>query len=258
MRTKPEAPQALFRTIVDRPRRVFAVGDIHGHYTELATLLDYLTSHHGASAEDLFIFVGDYIDRGPDSKSVLERLLEVRKAWPRSVFLKGNHEAMLLAYLGIEGEHGEFYLQNGGTAFFDSYGIDPFSPLPELIEQLPAEHLEFIKGLELGVILAEFVFVHAGINPKRTLAEQSASDLLWIRRGFVDVPHNLGKTVVFGHTAFNQIHLQLPYRIGIDTGVAYGNTLSAVELVQGLLFQVHVGNPVVYEGSLRELLGSGA
>jgi serine/threonine protein phosphatase 1 len=256
MKTKPQRSQALFRTISDRPRRVFAVGDIHGHDTELSILLNHLTLHHGASAEDLFVFIGDYIDRGLNSKQVLDRLIELRRAWPKTVFLLGNHEAMLLAYLGLGGDHGEFYLQNGGKAFFESYGMDPFVPLPELISQIPGDHLEFVKGLELGVVLAEFLFVHAGIDPKRTLDDQSVSDVLWIRREFIDAPHSLGKTVVFGHTAFNQVHVQLPYRIGIDTGVAYGNKLSVVELVQGLLFQVDVGGAVVREGALRDLLGS--
>lgn len=256
MKTKPERRQALFRTISDRPRRVFAVGDIHGHDAELDVLLNHLSVRCGVSAEDLFIFIGDYIDRGPHSKQVLDRLIELKKSWPRTVFLKGNHESMLLGYLGVGGDHGEFYLQNGGKAFFESYGIDPFVSLPELIAQIPSAHLDFIKDLEVGVVLAEFVFVHAGVNPKRALDDQLVADLLWIRREFIDEPHSLGKTVVFGHTAFNQVHVTLPYRIGIDTGVAYGNKLSIVELVQGHLWQVEVGTAVVREGSLRDLLAS--
>jgi serine/threonine protein phosphatase 1 len=260
MRTKkPQEPKnrtPLIREKSERPRRVFAVGDIHGHDREVGVLLDHLIRTRSVGPEDLFIFMGDYIDRGPSSKQVIDRMLEIRRLWPQTVFLRGNHEDMLLHFLGLGGSGGEFYLRNGGAAFFESYGIEPTGPLSELIERLPRDHLEFIQSLEYGVVLAEFLFVHAGVAPRKPLEQQLASDLLWIRKEFVQAPHTLGKTVVFGHTAFNQIHLDLPYKIGIDTGVAYGNRLSIVELVQGELFQVDVGTHTVHEGALRDLLAN--
>jgi serine/threonine protein phosphatase 1 len=232
------------------------VGDIHGHAAELDTLLNHITKTRNVSEDDLIIFVGDYIDRGPQSKQVIDRLLELRRTWPQTIFLRGNHEDMLLGFLGLGGEGGEFYLKNGGAEFFASYDLEPVGSLVELRARLPAEHLHFFTSLEYGVILAEFLFVHAGVAPKRKLSQQTPSDLLWIRKEFIQSPHAIGKTVVFGHTAFNQIHIELPYRIGIDTGVAYGNKLSVVELVHGELFQVEVGENVVKEGSLRDLLAS--
>jgi serine/threonine protein phosphatase 1 len=232
------------------------VGDIHGHAAELDTLLNHITKTRNVSEDDLIIFVGDYIDRGPQSKQVIDRLLELRRTWPQTIFLRGNHEDMLLSFLGLGGEGGEFYLKNGGAEFFASYDLEPVGSLVELRARLPAEHIHFFTSLEYGVILAEFLFVHAGVAPKRKLSQQTPSDLLWIRKEFIQSPHRIGKTVVFGHTAFNQIHIELPYRIGIDTGVAYGNQLSAVELVHGELFQVEVGENVVKEGSLRDLLAS--
>jgi serine/threonine protein phosphatase 1 len=111
-----------------------------------------------------------------------------------------------------------------------------------------------VQQLELGVSLAGFVFVHAGLSPDVPLEQQREEDLLWIRDEFVRRPHSFGRTVVFGHTAFNHIFLDLPYRIGIDTGVAYGNKLSAVELVHGEVFQVDVGSRVVRETLLEQLL----
>ena len=87
---------ALIRVIEERPRRVFAVGDIHGYYQELSCLLDYLQTAHGASSEDLFIFIGDYIDRGPSSRQVIERMIRIKHEWPRTVFLKGNHEGVCM------------------------------------------------------------------------------------------------------------------------------------------------------------------
>ena len=246
----------LIRVIADRPQRLFVVGDIHGNCTELSLLLEYLTKKHNIGSDDLFIFIGDYIDRGPASRQVIDRMLEIRRAWPKTVFLKGNHEEMLLSFLGLGGGNGQFYLPNGGAAFFASYGVEPVGPLSELISKLPVAHLEFIRGLELGVSLAEFIFVHAGLNPSLALEQQSSGDLLWIRKEFIEAPHNFGKTVVFGHTAFNDIYLDLPYKIGIDTGVAYGNKLSVVELVNGDLYQVGVGETEVKERSLSELLAS--
>jgi serine/threonine protein phosphatase 1 len=245
---------ATIREISERPHRLFAVGDIHGHYTELSTILNHLISDHGACADDLFVFVGDYIDRGPGSRQVIDLMLELRAKWPKTVFLKGNHEDMLLSYLGFGGQSGQFYLPNGGTTFFQSYGVEPGGPISEMRVKLPAAHLDFLRGLELGVSLAEFLFVHAGIDPQKSLSEQSVEDLMWIRKEFIEPPHNAGKTVVFGHTAFNNVYLQLPYKIGIDTGVAYGNKLSIVELVHGNLFQIEVGGTQVQEGNLRDLL----
>ncbi len=246
----------LIRVISERPRRLYAVGDIHGNMQELSLLLDYLTSKHSVGAEDLLVFIGDYIDRGPASRQVIDRMLEIQRSWPKTVFLKGNHEEMLLSFLGLGGGNGEFYLPNGGASFFASYGVEPSGPLSELIAKLPVAHLEFIRNLEHGVSLAEFIFVHAGVNPAKSLEEQEPSDLLWIRKEFILTPHDFGKTVVFGHTAFNDVYLDMPYKIGIDTGVAYGNKLSIVELVNGDLYQVGVGETAVHERSLRDLLPS--
>lgn len=111
-------------------------------------------------------------------------------------------------------------------------------PQSELLERLPVEHLEFLKKLELAVCLAEFVFVHAGVSPDRPLEEQDLRDLMWIRADFIHAEHRLGKTVVFGHTPFEDVLLHLPFKIGIDTGLVYGNKLSVVELVHGTLYQV--------------------
>jgi serine/threonine protein phosphatase 1 len=235
---------------------LFVVGDIHGNYSELSLLLDHVSAKHNPDVEDQFIFIGDYIDRGPASRQVIDRMLEIQRVWPKTVFLKGNHEEMLMSFLGMGGANGQFYLPNGGLAFFASYGVEPVGPLSDLISKLPVAHLEFMQNLELGVSLAEFIFVHAGLNPAKSLSEQDSADMLWIRKEFILAPHDFGKTVVFGHTAFNDVHLDLPYKIGIDTGVAYGNKLSLVELVNGDLYQVAVGETAVQHRSLRELLSA--
>jgi serine/threonine protein phosphatase 1 len=161
---------------------------------------------------------------------------------------------MLLGFLGLGGQYGEYYLKNGGDSFFKSYGIEATGSLTSIREQIPESHLSFIKNLELGVSLGEFIFVHAGVSPRRALDQQIQEDLLWIREDFIQHPHPFGKIVVFGHTAFNQVFLDLPYRIGIDTGVAYGNRLSAVELVHGELYQVEVGGRAISQSQLEHLL----
>jgi serine/threonine protein phosphatase 1 len=248
---------ALIRHIQRRPDRLFAIGDIHGHSAELGALLKFLVEEKGLSENDQLIFIGDYVDRGRDSKGVIEQLLSFRERWPETVFLKGNHEEMLLSFLGLGGPNGEYYIKNGGITFFNSYGIELGGSLEDLRQAIPRHHLELLKGLELGVSLAEFIFVHAGLSPLRSLDNQSASDLLWIREDFLNYTHNFEKIVVFGHTAFNQVVLNLPYKIGIDTGAGYGNILSAVELVQGELYQVNVGSKEVLASQLSDLLPEG-
>ena len=226
------------RVITDRPKRIFAIGDLHGCLDELNLIITFLKEEQGACSEDLFVFIGDYIDRGKESRQVIEYLLSLQSEWPRTVFIKGNHEDMLLDFLGLGGRCGDVYLSNGGDEFLKSYGLDPALPQSELLERLPVEHLEFLKKLELAVCLAEFVFVHAGVSPDRPLEEQDLRDLMWIRADFIHAEHRLGKTVVFGHTPFEDVLLHLPFKIGIDTGLVYGNKLSVVELVHGTLYQV--------------------
>jgi serine/threonine protein phosphatase 1 len=246
---------STLRVITDRPPRVYAVGDIHGCFDELQILVSYLKTSEGVGANDLVIFIGDYIDRGDKSKEVIEYLVQLKREWPKTVFIKGNHEDMLLDFLGFGGDSGDVYLDNGGAEFLKSYGLNLFSPPSEVLKALPPEHLEFLKNLEVGVVLAEFVFVHAGVRPGVDLAAQNPRDLMWIRGDFVHAEHNVGKTVVFGHTPFEDVFLNLPYKIGIDTGVVFGNTLSIVELVHGSLFQVGRGESKVKRFDLKDRLG---
>ncbi|MEY4669651.1 MAG: hypothetical protein RL518_2350 [Pseudomonadota bacterium] len=242
----------------DRSPRVFAFGDIHGCNDELKTLLHSLRSQHQTTKADQFIFIGDFIDRGPDSKGVIDTLLGWKAEYPKTVFLKGNHEDMLLGFLGMGGSSGDVYLMNGGNEFFKSYGIEPTGPLSEVAKSLPPEHLRFLTSLETGVSIGEFLFVHAGIHPGRELNDQKTHDLMWIRGEFIPVEHKMGKTVVFGHTPFADVMLHMPFKIGIDTGLVYGNLLSCVELVEGTVFQVERGGAHVTVSSLRDRLNSGS
>jgi serine/threonine protein phosphatase 1 len=207
--------------------RVIVVGDIHGCSRELDVLLSSLALAVG----DTVVFLGDYVDRGPDVRGVVERLLELADIpGIRSVFLRGNHEDMLLGYLGREGHYGEAFLANGGDVTVRSYGVSG-RPSPGRFESaLPARHLEFLAGTKLLHGEGDYLMVHAGIRPDRALGEQVPHDLIWIRDEFIARPHGLGRTVVFGHTPMREVLVDLPYKIGIDTGCVYGGMLSALEL----------------------------
>ncbi len=228
--------------------RVFVVGDVHGCADELETLLGSLALAPG----DAVVFVGDYVDRGPASQDVLDLLIALRRrAEIQSTFLKGNHEDMLLAYMGLAGQHGESYLHNGGVDTLVSYGLHPLTPGPEVAAALPVAHLEFLCELALIHTIGPFLVTHAGIDPERPLAQQREEDLLWIRERFVSHPHLLPYTICFGHTPRRDVLLHLPYKIGLDTGCVYGNRLSCIELREARLFQVRRGGRRIESRNLR-------
>jgi serine/threonine protein phosphatase 1 len=212
--------------------RLFAIGDIHGCPDELDTLLGAIKPASG----DTVVFVGDYVDRGPSAHDVIDLLLEhERNGGAEFVFLKGNHEDMMCAYLGMPGNYGESFLFNGGAITLDSYGV---TDLNEPLSRIPESHLAFMRRLATSYLRPPYLFVHAGIMPARELEEQSAEDMMWIRQEFIFSPHRLGATVVFGHTPMRAVMVDLPYKLGIDTGLVYGGKLTCAELNEGLLYQV--------------------
>ncbi len=192
-------------------------------------------------ASDTVIFVGDYVDRGPSSRGVIDIVLDLQQNGPEVVCLKGNHEDMMLSFLGFQGRYGESFLFNGGAATLDSYGVRE-SEVEHAVEQLPGPHIEFLRGLALRYLRPPYFFVHAGILPSRQLQEQEAEDLLWIRQEFIFRPHRAGATVVFGHTPMRDTLIDVPYKIGIDTGLVYGGKLTCLEFNEGLVYQVSRGS----------------
>ncbi len=226
--------------------RTFVVGDLHGCVEELERLLEALEP----GGADTVVFLGDYIDRGPSPRGVIDRLLRLRHEGPRCVFLRGNHEDMFLAFLGCAGLYGDAFLFNGGEATLRSYGLDHTAG-PVTAAMLPADHLDFLLGLELSHQEGEFFCVHGGLAPTRPLHEQSVEDMLWIRDEFISSPHLFPFTVLFGHTPQREILLDLPYKVGLDTGVVYWNKLSCFELRRKRLYQIRRGERVVNSRSLR-------
>jgi serine/threonine protein phosphatase 1 len=207
---------------MDVMRRILAVGDIHGCFDKLTSLLDKIAPD---PEEDTLLFIGDYIDRGPQSKEVVDLLIDLAQRQKNIVFLKGNHEQMLLRYLE-DGEDTMSFLANGGIATLDSYLRDGPS---EGEYPVPNKHLEFFKNLRLYYETDEYIFVHAGLKEKRPLEKQTEWDMLWIRDEFIHSDFDFGKLVVFGHTPFYE-PLVLDNKIGIDTGAVYGNKLTCLEL----------------------------
>jgi len=220
---------------------VYAVGDVHGR-------ADLLEKMHAAILKDsldvpaerkVVVYLGDYVDRGPHSKKVVDILLERPLKGFERVHLMGNHEAFLIEFLNdVEAGPGWFF--NGGLATLSSYGVkigkhDELSyevlqrVQEEFLGKVPKEHLEFYKTLEFSRTEGDFFFVHAGIRPGVPLDNQTDEDMLWIREEFLGCEDDYGKVIVHGHTITWEPEVK-PNRIGIDTGAFASGVLTALVL----------------------------
>lgn len=228
----------------------YVIGDIHGCLAEVRYLIEQLP----LKQHDRLVFLGDYIDRGPDSKGVVSYLLELRdKGNYAAVFLKGNHEDMFLDYLGFPGNHGDVFLNNGGHATLASYGIPAVSfSGAGVTQQLPPAHLDFYQNLEPFFLIRPYLCVHAGVQPLKKLEEQTYAEMYWIRGEFIRNPHKLPFTVLFGHTPHKEALFDLPYKIGLDTGLVYGNKLSCLAVEEKVLYQIKRGTKTVQQIAVSE------
>ena len=224
---------------------LYAIGDIHGERELLEELLGSLPLRD----DDCLVFVGDYVDRGPDSSGVVDTLLRVQKE-RRCVFLLGNHESMFLSFLGWHRSEyfgGDAFLMNGGDRTLASYGFFEAEEPDIKSFELPSDHKRFFKRLKLFHREGDYLFVHAGVGRDLldevdidyALRRARSEDLLWDRTS-VDLPHKLGVTVVYGHTPALDFSVRWndPFSIGIDTGAVYGGRLTAIRLPDETLFQV--------------------
>lgn len=229
----------------------FVIGDIHGCSEELRHLVDALPFRPG----DEMVFLGDYIDRGPDSSGVVSFLIELKVSLSENklVFLKGNHEDMLLSYLELSGHHGKMFLLNGGRATVQSYGVSADNPSPNRLQTaMPPAHLEFYQSLESYYLTEPYLCVHAGIHPLKSLQEQTDEELLWIRDPFLHSSHTLPYTILFGHTPQHAVLYHLPYKIGLDTGLVYGNMLTCFDTDEKILYQIGRGKKRVSKTSIQQ------
>ncbi len=230
----------------------FAIGDLHGCPDELEVLLDHLAP----TADDTLVFLGDYVDRGAGVRPLVDRLLRLESEGPATIFLRGNHEDMLLDYLGYEGRHGDVYLANGGGATLKSYDVPRGARGAAAAACFPVEHLEFFRRLVMHHRSDGYLYVHAGIRPGRALDEQSDEDLLWIREEFFLHRHDLPYVIVFGHTPQREARVELPFRIGLDTGLVYGNKLSCLDATSRRLIQVSRNGRRAVERDLTYFYGA--
>jgi serine/threonine protein phosphatase 1 len=201
----------------------FAIGDIHGCFEKLKSLLAACDAFRGRQSAQ-FIFIGDYIDRGPQSKDVLDLLIKGGGEQDRNfVCLRGNHEEMLARAADKNRSDRDLmtWWGNGGEQTLESYGVNDPS-------DLPAEHLDWMRSLPLQTRDHYRLFVHAGIRPGVALSSQSAEDLLWIREPFLSSEEDHGALVVHGHTPTRSRAPDLrPSRLNIDTGACFGGPLTA-------------------------------
>ena len=204
-----------------RAERTFIIGDIHGCLGMLKRLMDKIGWRPD---KDTLIFVGDYIDRGEDSRGVIDNVLEISRLSSYVQFLMGNHERVLLDFL--EGRDFTTFFLNGGAATLHSYGSD-HSVGPEAI--IPPEHISFLNSLQTWIEVEDYYVVHAGFRPGIDIKDQELEDMLWIRDTFIFSDYDFGKRVIFGHTPFSEPFIA-KNKIGIDTGAVYGNKLTCLEL----------------------------
>lgn len=239
-----------------QPSPIYAIGDIHGQKDMLDQALGLITDDGGPDAQ--IVFLGDYTDRGPDSKGVIETLIAGRDAGKPWTFIKGNHDKMFVNYVlkgkehdphvkskiswinkrlggvtslasyGIKGDPDLFQI-NGGLETLKSYAIGDRVVGPKTVQQLaqetvPPAHIAFLQDLPLTYETDHLLFVHAGLRPGVALADQNSEDLIWIREGFLESDHDFGKLVVHGHTALDapQHHGN---RVNLDGGAGYGRPL---------------------------------
>jgi serine/threonine protein phosphatase 1 len=214
-------------------RLVYAVGDVHGQAVALDRLLAAVRADAAQAAPDelpLLVFLGDYVDRGPDSRGVIDRILAAEAADGFEVAaLKGNHEDALLRFLDDPDFAGP-WIRAWGEATLRAYGVAPEpGARAQFQAAFPAAHRTFLERLPLSCEAGDYLFVHAGVRPGVPLVAQDDNDLLWIRWEFLGSDADFGKVVVHGHTPAAEPEL-LPNRINVDTGACFTGVLTAVRL----------------------------
>ena len=231
------APVELPRPRVETGQRVYSIGDIHGRVDllqQLHGLIEADAADHGGGRT--LVYLGDCIDRGMHSREVIDELLDAPLAGFETVYLLGNHEQTLLDFLDHP-KAAAGWLAWGGRETLASYGVnlqphvrpDPEQLRDEFQARLPEHHLAFYQAMQLMHQARDYLFVHAGIRPGKSLQEQSNEDLLWIRDDFTESRVQHEHVVVHGHTISDEVVFR-PNRIGIDTGAYYSGVLTCLVL----------------------------
>ena len=219
--------------------RVYGIGDIHGRLDLLNDTLSRIEADIDGRprADNIIVFLGDLIDRGPASAEVVERLRTYRREGVRTVFLSGNHEEVLLRLIRGESRFLRDWLSFGGAECARSYGVsstalgrmDADQAVVHLRQKIPDNHRRFLEGFVDTFRIGSYLFVHAGVRPGVPLSEQTQSDLRWIRGPFLENDDDHGFIVVHGHTIAGEIDVRAN-RVGIDTGAYRTGVLTAMGL----------------------------
>ena len=223
---------------------IFAIGDIHGCLKELSSLHTKILNHSNYKKDnDLLVYIGDYIDRGPEVKGVINEIIKLQKENIKTVFLMGNHEQVMIDFLFNKINNLRLWLNLGADQTFKSYNIEVAGFIKDgfeddkidrlrnvLLNELSNEHIHFLKNLRLSYSIGKYLFVHAGINPEKVLKDQDKMDFLWSRSDqFFDKNFKFEQIIVHGHTPEKEV-INFPYRINIDTGCFFSGKLSCVHL----------------------------
>lgn len=252
-RDKPVVPIAPRRALAPPQQRIHAIGDVHGRLDLLTALHADIVADRQArphDGSDVVVYLGDYVDRGPYSREVIEYLLNDPLPGFTAVHLMGNHDEAMLSFLDDAGI-GPTWASFGGESTLLSYGVRTTPDMigmrrfeamrRQLVANIPSSHIAFLRGLQLSYEAGDYLFAHAGIRPGVPLDRQDREDLLWIRGTFLSSVADHGKVIVHGHTPTEAPEVRAN-RIGIDTGAFASGILTCL----------------VLEGEERRLLSTGA
>ena len=231
--------------------KIYAIGDIHGQHDMMLDALTRIEADGGATAK--VIFLGDLVDRGPDSRAVIDTLIAGRAQGRDWTALRGNHDRMFLNFLEEgalvdprirsrevrESGRGWLHPVMGGSDTLASYGIDPALPAPALMEAtrtaVPPAHYDFLRACPLYHIEGDLLFVHAGIDPALPLDWQDEDRLIWIRDPFLEYSEPFEWLVVHGHSAI-EVPRHYGNRVNLDSGAGFGRPLTAAVFDEGRVF----------------------
>ncbi|MDX8439430.1 metallophosphoesterase [Mesorhizobium australafricanum] len=226
--------------------RLYAIGDVHGRHDLLAAMHRHIESEleYAPASDWRIIHLGDYVDRGPDSKSVIDFLIEAKKRDPRNIMLAGNHDIGMLEFLA-DAEPDGLFMNYGGVQTAQSYGVDLTRDMHwfgkaeaiarghmALVKAVPRSHVDFLRSLTFSVTFGDFFFCHAGVRPGVPLDHQNQQDLIWIRDAFHDHSGLFSKVIVHGHTPVAEADVQAN-RVNVDTLAWKSGMLSALAVTGG-------------------------
>jgi serine/threonine protein phosphatase 1 len=223
---------------------IFVIGDVHGCLNELTSLHKKILTHEKFNVKnDLLIYLGDYIDRGKNSKDVINQILKLKEKEIKTINLMGNHEEFMINFLFKKHNNIEQWLNYGVDQTFKSYDVEVVEFIKDgfndevidklrtdLLSKMNDRHVTFYKELETSFSTEKYLFVHAGINPKKKIAEQTKRDFLWSRSSeFFHKDFKAEKIIVHGHTPVEKV-VNDSYRINIDSGCYFSGRLTSVLL----------------------------